>query len=96
MRQCIWIFPFPCAGLLYYEKEKSLHYCEQQTYQVVTLLEGVGCDYSIEKEKLAEAGSTYTKGMIDVIVVSGLSRLSYCPEEIFTDNGNAQSFFRYR
>ena len=31
--------PIPCAGLLYYEKEKSLHYCEQQTYQVVTLLE---------------------------------------------------------
>ena len=24
--------PIPCAGLLYYEKEKSLHYCEQQTY----------------------------------------------------------------
>ena len=23
--------PIPCAGLLYYEKEKSLHYCEQQT-----------------------------------------------------------------
>ena len=21
--------PSPCAGLLYYEKEKSLHYCEQ-------------------------------------------------------------------
>ena len=35
--------PIPCAGLLYYEKEKSLHYCEQQTYHVVTLLEGVGC-----------------------------------------------------
>ncbi len=32
------------------------------------------------------------KGMIDVIVVSGLSRLSYCPEEDFTDNGNAPVF----
>lgn len=42
--------PIPCAGLLYYEKEKSLHYCEQQTYHVVTLLEGVGCGNSIEKE----------------------------------------------
>ena len=48
--------PIPCAGLLYYEKEKSLHYCEQQTYQVVTLLEGVGCDYSIEKEFLEKTG----------------------------------------
>ena len=61
MRQCIWIFPFPVPGLLYYEKEKRLHYCEQQIYQVVTLLEGVGCDYSIEKRKLAEAGSACTK-----------------------------------
>lgn len=42
--------PIPCAGLLYYEKEKSLHYCEQQTYHVVTILEGVGCGNSIEKE----------------------------------------------
>ena len=43
--------PIPCAGLLYYEKEKSLHYCEQQTYHVITLLEGVGCGNSIEKRK---------------------------------------------
>lgn len=42
--------PIPCAGLLYYEKEKSLHYCEQQTYHVITLLEGVGCGNSIEKK----------------------------------------------
>ena len=25
----------PCAGLLYYEKEKSLHYCEQQTLSLI-------------------------------------------------------------
>ena len=59
--------PIPCAGLLYYEKEKSLHYCEQQTYQVVTLLEGVGCDYSIEKENWQRLAVLARKGMIDVI-----------------------------
>ena len=30
--------PIPCAGLLYYEKEKSLHYCEQQTCSVILFL----------------------------------------------------------
>lgn len=84
--------PIPCAGLLYYEKEKSLHYCEQQTYQVVTLLEGVGCDYSIEKENWQRLAVLAGKGMIDVIVVSGLSRLSYCPEGNFTDYGTAPGF----
>ena len=66
--------PIPCAGLLYYEKEKSLHYCEQQTYHVVTLLEGVGCGNSIEKENWQRLAVLAGKGMIDVIVVSGLSR----------------------
>ena len=84
--------PIPCAGLLYYEKEKSLHYCEQQTYQVVTLLEGVGCDYSIEKENWQRLAVLARKGMIDVIVVSGLSRLSYCPEEILQTMEMLQSF----
>lgn len=74
--------PIPCAGLLHYEKEKSLYYCEQQTYHVVTMLEGVGCDYSIEKENWQRLVVLAGKGMIDVIVVSELSRLSYCPEEI--------------
>ena len=65
--------PIPCAGLLYYEKEKSLHYCEQQTYwQRLAVLAG--------------------KGMIDVIVVSGLSRLSYCPEEILQTMELLQAF----
>lgn len=32
------------------------------------------------------------KGMIDVIVVSGLSRLSYCPEEILQTMEMLQSF----
>ena len=84
--------PIPCAGLLYYEKEKSLHYYEQQTYQVVTLLEGVGCDYSIEKENWQRLAVLARKGMIDVIVVSGLSRLSYCPEEILQTMEMLQSF----
>ena len=84
--------PIPCAGLLYYEKEKSLHYCEQQTYHVVTILEGVGCGNSIEKENWQRLAVLAGKGMIDVIVVSGLSRLSYCPEEILQTMEMLQSF----
>lgn len=84
--------PIPCAGLLYYEKEKSLHYCEQQTYHVVTILEGVGCGNSIEKENWQRLAVLAGKGMIDVIVVSGLSRLSYCPEEILQTMELLQAF----
>ena len=58
----------------------------------VTLLEGVGCDYSIEKENWQRLAVLARKGMIDVIVVSGLSRLSYCPEEILQTMEMLQSF----
>ena len=77
--------PIPCAGLLYYEKEKSLHYCEQQTYHVVTLLEGVGCGNSIEKENWQRLAVLAGKGMIDVIVVSGLSRLGHSLSSVDMD-----------
>lgn len=30
--------PIPCAEILYYEKEKSLHYCERQIYHVVLIM----------------------------------------------------------
>jgi len=56
------------------------------------LLEGVGCDYSIEKENWQRLAVLARKGMIDVIVVSGLSRLSYCPEEILQTMEMLQSF----
>lgn len=75
--------PIPCAGLLYYEKEKSLHYCEQQTYHVVTILEGVGCGNSIEKENWQRLAVLAGKGMIDVIVVSGLRQVILLSEEIY-------------
>ena len=56
------------------------------------MLEGVGCDYSIEKENWQRLAVLAGKGMIDVIVVSGLSRLSYCPEEILQTMELLQAF----
>lgn len=59
---------------------------------MITLLEGVGCGNSIEKENWQRLAVLAGKGMIDVIVVSGLSRLSYCPEEILQTMELLQSF----
>ena len=51
-----------------------------------------GCGNSIEKENWQRLAVLAGKGMIDVIVVSGLSRLSYCPEEILQTMELLQAF----
>ena len=59
---------------------------------MVTILESAGCNDFIEKENWQRLAVLAGKGMIDVIVVSGLSRLSYCPEEILQTMELLQSF----
>lgn len=82
-RAAVYIdIPIPCVGILEYEKEKSLLYCEQQEYSLITMIESIGCDNVIEKENWQRMVVLAGKGMVDVIVVSGLSRLSSCPREI--------------